>query len=203
MRPFRTVAAVAAPLPIAHIDTDQILPARFMKTLSREGLGRRLFNDWRYETTGREQSAFVLNQPQWRDARILITYENFGCGSSREHAVWALDDFGIRAVIAPSFGSIFATNCVKNGILPVTLPDRACDALMSLVSGEAAQITVDLERQEVTGPDGAVHLFSVRKDFREVLLSGLDDISRTLKHADALDAFEARHTPNLPPVDRA
>lgn len=192
MRPFRTVTAVAAPLPIAHIDTDQILPARFMKTLTREGLGKRLFNDWRYETSGQEKPDFILNQPAWRSAEILITYENFGCGSSREHAVWALDDFGIRAIIASSFGSIFATNCIKNGILPVTLPDASCDALMAQLSRSAEMISVDLERQEVTGPDGTVHPFTVRRDFREVLLAGLDDISRTLRHGGALDAFEAR-----------
>lgn len=192
MRPFRTVTAAAAPLPIAHIDTDQILPARFMKTLTREGLGQRLFNDWRYGPTGEERDDFVLNQPAWRSAEILITYENFGCGSSREHAVWALDDFGVRAIIAPSFGSIFATNCVKNGILPVPLPESSCDALMTLVSSADAKVSVDLERQEVTAPDGTVHAFSVRRDFRDVLLAGLDDISRTLKHADALDAFEFR-----------
>lgn len=192
MRPFRTVTAVAAPLPIAHIDTDQILPARFMKTLTREGLGKRLFNDWRYDTSGQEKPDFILNQPAWRSAEILITYENFGCGSSREHAVWALDDFGIRAIIASSFGSIFATNCIKNGILPVTLPETACDALMAQVSTSGDVISVDLERQEVRGPDGAVHPFTVRRDFREVLLAGLDDISRTLKHGGALDAFEAR-----------
>lgn len=192
MRPFRTVTAVAAPLPIAHIDTDQILPARFMKTLTREGLGKRLFNDWRYETSGQEKPDFILNQPAWRSAEILITYENFGCGSSREHAVWALDDFGIRAIIASSFGSIFATNCIKNGILPVTLPDASCDALMAQLSRSAEMISVDLERQEVTGPDGTVYPFTVRRDFREVLLAGLDDISRTLRHGGALDAFEAR-----------
>lgn len=192
MRPFRTVTAVAAPLPIAHIDTDQILPARFMKTLTREGLGKRLFNDWRYETSGEEKVDFILNQSAWRNAEILLTHENFGCGSSREHAVWALDDFGIRAIIAPSFGTIFATNCVKNGILPVTLPEVSCGALIAQVSTSGDVISVDLERQEVTGPDDAVHPFTVRPDFREVLLAGLDDISRTLKHGGALDAFEAR-----------
>lgn len=192
MRPFRTVTAVAAPLPIAHVDTDQILPARFMKTLTREGLGKRLFNDWRFHTNGQEKVDFVLNQSAWRGAKILVTYENFGCGSSREHAVWALGDFGIRAIIAPSFGSIFATNCVKNGILPVTLVEIDCDVLMAQVSGAGKVISVDLDRQNVTGPDGNVHSFTVRSDFREILLAGLDDVSRTLKHGGALDAFEAR-----------
>lgn len=192
MRPFKAVTAIAAPLPIAHIDTDQILPARFMKTLTREGLGRRLFNDWRYDAGGGERGDFVLNQPPWRAAEILVARENFGCGSSREHAAWALDDFGFRAIIAPTFGTIFATNCVKNGILPVTLTGAICDTLMATLSaGENTLVRVDLEECLVTGSDGQTHSFDVREDFRDTLLAGLDDISRTLKYSDALSDFES------------
>lgn len=192
MEPFRTVTGAAAALPVAHIDTDQILPARYMKTLTREGLGRRLFNDWRYHPDGTEREDFVLNRPESRQAQMLVSYENFGCGSSREHAVWALSDFGIRALIAPSFGSIFATNCVKNGILPVRLAADVCEALIREISGgPGAQMRVDLEREQVTGPDGRGYAFSVRPDIRSVLLEGLDDISRTLRHSQALTRFEA------------
>lgn len=193
MKPFLTVSAVAAPLPIAHIDTDQILPARFMKTLTRTGLGKRLFNDWRFDTAGAEAADFVLNQPAWRCAEILVAHENFGCGSSREHAVWALADFGIRAIIAPSFGSIFATNCVKNGVLPVRLPWDACNTLIDHAARDPGMhLTVDLTETTVTGPSGAVYPFDIQPDVRRALLAGLDDISRTLAYDSALTAFEAR-----------
>lgn len=193
MRPFRAISAIAVALPIAHIDTDQILPARFMMTLSRAGLGERLFNDWRYGPEGGELPSFVLNQPAGREAGIIIAHENFGCGSSREHAVWALDDFGIRAVIAPSFGSIFATNCVKNGLLPVRLSREICDDLMEQVTRfPKAEITIDLEQQCVISPDGSGYPFEIRSDIRSALLEGLDDISRTLAHEFALAAYEAR-----------
>lgn len=193
MKPFLTVKSVAAPLPIAHIDTDQILPARYMKTLSRSGLGQHLFRDWRYDDDGREVADFVLNQPAWRNAEILLTHENFGCGSSREHAVWALDDFGIRAVIAPSFGSIFATNCVKNGVLPVPLSWAACAQLIKEATRiPAAAVMVDLTETRVTGPSGTDYKFEIQSDIRSALLAGKDDISRTLEHDDALAAFERR-----------
>jgi 3-isopropylmalate/(R)-2-methylmalate dehydratase small subunit len=193
VRPFRKITATAAPLPVAHIDTDQILPARFMKTLTRKGLGKRLFNDWRYDGDEQEVSDFVLNQPAWREAQIIVAYENFGCGSSREHAVWALDDFGIRCLIAPSFGSIFATNCLKNGLLPLQLSAEACDELI----GEArtspkATVSVDLDQRRVIGPGGRRYAFEIRDDIREALLAGLDDISRTLAHDDALKTYEAK-----------
>ena len=193
MQPFRTITALAAPLPVAHIDTDQILPARFMKTLTRKGLGRRLFNDWRYDDEGREVEDFLLNQDVRREARIIIAYENFGCGSSREHAVWALDDFGIRCIIAPSFGAIFATNCLKNGLLLVQLPGDACDELIaSTTAFPKSALTIDLEHQRVIGPQGNAYTFDIREDIREALLAGLDDISRTLAHDDALSAFEQK-----------
>ncbi|MEQ3651399.1 3-isopropylmalate dehydratase small subunit [Hyphomonas sp.] len=192
MRPFQTITAIAAPLPVAHIDTDQILPARFMKTLTRKGLGRRLFNDWRYDDDGREVEDFILNQDVRREAQIIIAYENFGCGSSREHAVWALDDFGIGCIIAPSFGSIFATNCVKNGLLPVQLSSDSCDELIEVATSfPEAALSIDLECQCVTGPEGQIYPFEIREDIRYALLAGLDDISRTLTHSDALGAFEA------------
>jgi 3-isopropylmalate/(R)-2-methylmalate dehydratase small subunit len=193
LKPFLKVKSVAAPLPVSHIDTDQILPARYMKTLSRSGLGKHLFHDWRFEADGSEVADFVLNRPLWRNAEILLTHENFGCGSSREHAVWALDDFGIRAIIAPSFGSIFATNCVKNGVLPVPLSWAACAQLMKEVATlPDAEITVDLTETRVTAPSGTDYPFDIQADIRNALLSGKDDISRTLEHDDALAAFERR-----------
>lgn len=191
MKPFLTLEAAAAPLPIAHIDTDQILPARYMMTLSRSGLGQHLFHDWRFEDNGSEVEDFVLNQPAWRNAEILLAHENFGCGSSREHAVWALDDFGIRAVVAPSFGSIFATNCVKNGVLPVPLPWLACAKLIEEATRmPGAAVTVDLIEMRVTSPTGTDYEFDINANIRNALLAGKDDISRTLEHGDALAAFE-------------
>lgn len=193
MRAFRVVAGQAAPLRVAHIDTDQILPARFMMTLSKTGLGRHLFHDWRYTPDGAERPQFVLNRPAGRTARILIAHENFGCGSSREHAVWALADFGIRALIAPSFGSIFATNCVKNGLLPVVLPRETCDLLIAQAEAASeARFLVDLESQGVGSPGGGKFTFSVSPDIRAGLLAGMDEIARTLAHQDALSEFEAR-----------
>lgn len=193
MKPFLKVKSAAAPLPVAHIDTDQILPARYMKTLTRTGLGQHLFRDWRFESDGTEVGDFVLNQPAWRNAEILLAHENFGCGSSREHAVWALDDYGIRAIIAPSFGSIFATNCVKNGVLPVSLPWTACAQLIreaTRLPGAAA--TVDLSETHVTAPSGTTYQFEIQADIRDALLAGHDDISRTMAHDEALSAFELR-----------
>ena len=193
MKPFLTVKSVAAPLPIAHVDTDQILPARYMKTLSRSGLGQHLFRGWRFEDDGSEVADFVLNRTAWRNAEILLAHENFGCGSSREHAVWALDDFGIRAIIAPSFGSIFATNCVKNGLLPVSPSWAACAQLIKEATRmPEAPVTVDLTETRVTAPSGANYTFDIAADIRSALLAGKDDISRTLEHDDALAAFERR-----------
>lgn len=184
---------MAAPLPVAHVDTDQILPARFMKTLTRKGLGRRLFHDWRFDGEGEEIADFVLNQSAWRTAEIILAHENFGCGSSREHAVWALGDFGIRCLIAPSFGSIFATNCLKNGLLPVQLDAQACDELIRMAYAMPGQeMSVDLEQRMVTGPDQRSYPFQIGEDIRDALLAGRDDISRTLAHAAALSAFEAQ-----------
>jgi len=193
MKPFTTLTGVAAPLPHANVDTDQIIPARFLKTIARTGLGRNLFANFRYREDGSENPDFVLNQEPYRRAEILIAFENFGCGSSREHAPWALLDFGIRCVIAPDFADIFHNNCFKNGILPVKLPRDICAALMEDAKlGGDARLTVDLERQVVVRPSGEEIPFEVDPFRRHCLLHGLDDIGQTLRHAPAIDAYEAR-----------
>ena len=193
MQPFTTLTGVAAPLPMANVDTDKIIPARFLKSISRSGFGKNLFANMRYREDGSENPDFVLNRPPYRNAEILIAHENFGCGSSREHAPWALLDFGIRCVIAPDFADIFHNNCFKNGILPVRLPREVCDKLMDDARlGANARLTVDLERQVVVRPNGEEIPFEVDAFRRHLLLSGLDDIGQTLQHASAIDAFEAK-----------
>jgi 3-isopropylmalate/(R)-2-methylmalate dehydratase small subunit len=193
MQPFTTLTGVAAPLPMANVDTDKIIPARFLKSISRSGFGKNLFANMRYREDGTENPDFVLNRPPYRDAEILIAHENFGCGSSREHAPWALLEFGIRCVIAPDFADIFNNNCFKNGILPVRLPRQVCDALMEDARlGANARITVDLERQVVVRPNGEEIPFAVDPFRRHLLLNGLDDIGQTLQHAAAIDDFEAK-----------
>jgi 3-isopropylmalate/(R)-2-methylmalate dehydratase small subunit len=193
MQPFTTLTGVAAPLPLANVDTDKIIPARFLKTIKRTGLGVHLFDTLRYDSTGAERPDFVLNQEPYRQAEILIAHENFGCGSSREHAPWALLDFGIRCVIAPDFADIFHTNTFKNGILPIRLPRDICDALMEDAKlGGNARITVDLERQVVVRPSGEEIPFEIDPFRKHLLLNGLDDIGQTLQHAPAIDSFESR-----------
>ncbi len=193
MQPFTTLTGVAAPLPMANVDTDKIIPARFLKSISRNGFGKNLFANLRYREDGSENPDFVLNQQPYRNAEVLIAFENFGCGSSREHAPWALLDFGIRCVIAPDFADIFNNNCFKNGILPVRLPREVCDKLMDDARlGANARLTVDLERQVVVRPNGEEIPFAVDPFRRHLLLNGLDDIGQTLQHAAAIDAFEAR-----------
>jgi 3-isopropylmalate/(R)-2-methylmalate dehydratase small subunit len=175
------------------VDTDQIIPARFLKTIARTGLGKHLFANFRYREDGTENPDFVLNQEPFRRAEILIAFENFGCGSSREHAPWALLDFGIRCIIAPDFADIFHNNCFKNGILPVKLPREICAQLMEDAKlGANARITVDLERQVVVRPNGEEIPFQVDPFRRHCLLNGLDDIGQTMQHAPAIDAYEAR-----------
>ena len=192
MEPFRTLTGVAAPLRMINVDTDRIIPKQFLKTIRRTGLGAHLFNDLRYTPDGAEISDFVLNREPWRRARILIAGDNFGCGSSREHAPWALLDFGIRCVIAPSFADIFYNNCFKNGILPVSLPEAAVASLLEQAeAGDNARVTVDLENETVTAPDGARIAFEIDPFRRRCLLEGLDDIGLTLRKAAAIDAFEA------------
>ncbi|PAX06754.1 3-isopropylmalate dehydratase small subunit [Sphingomonas lenta] len=187
MTPFTTLTGVAVPLRAANVDTDQIIPARFLKTIKRTGLGRHLFADLRRDPD------FVLNRPEYAGAQILIAGENVGCGSSREHASWALIDYGIRCVIAPSFADIFQNNALKNGVLPVALPAAACEALTADAElGPNARLHVDLERQIVVRPNGEAFPFAIDPLRREMLLEGLDDIGVTLRHVPAIEAFEAR-----------
>jgi 3-isopropylmalate/(R)-2-methylmalate dehydratase small subunit len=193
MKPFTTLTGIAAPLPLANVDTDKIIPARFLKTIKRSGLGVHLFDTLRFDETGAERPDFVLNQEPYRHAEILIAHENFGCGSSREHAPWALLDFGIRCVIAPDFADIFHTNTFKNGILPIKLPREVCDQLMDDAKlGGNARITVDLAAQEVVRPNGERIHFEIDPFRKHLLLNGLDDISQTLQYAPAIDGYEAR-----------
>ena len=193
MEPFATLTGIAAPLPKANVDTDQIIPARFLKSISRSGFGKNLFANFRYREDGSENPDFVLNQEPYRKAQILVAFENFGCGSSREHAPWALLDFGIRCVIAPDFADIFHNNCFKNGVLPVRLPRAVCEQLMEDARmGGNARITVDLERQVVVRPNGEEIPFKIDPLRRHLLLNGLDDIGQTLQHAPAIDAYEAK-----------
>jgi 3-isopropylmalate/(R)-2-methylmalate dehydratase small subunit len=193
MTPFVRLTGIAAALPMRDVDTDKIIPARFLKTIARTGLGRNLFDALRYGADGREAPDFVLNREPWRGAEILIAHENFGCGSSREHAAWALLDFGIRCVIAPSFADIFTNNAFRNGILPIALSRAVCDQLMADAAlGANARLSVDLQRQVVVRPGGEEIVFEVEPLRRRLLLEGLDDIGQTLLHASAIDAFETR-----------
>ena len=193
MQAFTTLTGIAAPMPKANVDTDQIIPARFLKSISRTGFGKNLFANFRYREDGSENPDFVLNQEPYRKAEILIAFENFGCGSSREHAPWALLDFGIRCVIAPDFADIFHNNSFKNGVLPVRLPREVCEQLMEDARlGGNARLTVDLEREVVVRPGGEEIPFKIDPLRRHLLLNGLDDIGQTLQHAPAIDAYEAK-----------
>jgi 3-isopropylmalate/(R)-2-methylmalate dehydratase small subunit len=199
MKAFTILTGIAAPLPMANVDTDKIIPGRFLKTIERSGLGVHLFDQLRYDESGAERPDFVLNQAPYRQAEILIAHENFGCGSSREHAPWALLDFGIRCVIAPDFADIFHGNCFKNGILPVRLPREICDVLMEDARlGANARLTVDLERQVVVRPNGEEIPFETDSLRRKMLLEGLDEIGQTLGHGDAIAAFELRSAQQQP-----
>ncbi len=191
MEKFTTLDGVAAPFPMINCDTDRIIPARFLKTIKRTGLGVNLFNDVRYNADGSEVPDFVLNQPAYRQAKMLVAGENFGCGSSREHAPWALNDFGITCVIAPSFADIFYNNSFKNGMLLITLPQETVDKLMAdAENGENARLSVDLEKQRITRPDGEIIDFEVDAFRKHCLLNGLDDIELTLQKVDKIAAFE-------------
>jgi 3-isopropylmalate/(R)-2-methylmalate dehydratase small subunit len=193
MTPFTTLTGVAAPMPLVNIDTDMIIPKQFLKTIQRSGLGKNLFDEMRYDRQGNEIADFVLNQPAWRHAEILVAGDNFGCGSSREHAPWALLDFGIRCVISTSFADIFHGNCFKNGILPISLPQAQVDVLMDEArKGANARITVDLAAQTVSTTDGTVFRFDIDPFRKHCLLNGLDDIGLTLEKAAAIDAFESQ-----------
>ena len=191
MNKFTSLTGVAAPLPMINVDTDMIIPKQFLKTVERTGLARGLFLDMRFADDGSENPDFVLNKPAWRNAVILVAGENFGCGSSREHAPWALLDFGIRSVIAPSFGDIFYNNCFLNGILPVKLPAEQVDRLLDDAGhGSGATLTIDLESQTIRGSDGGEIAFDIDPFKKHCLLNGLDDIALTLEKADKIDAFE-------------
>ena len=199
MQKFTQLRGVAAPLSLINVDTDMIIPKQFLKTIKRTGLGRNLFDEMRYRPDGSEIPDFVLNQPAYRGASILVAGENFGCGSSREHAPWALLDFGIRCIIAPSFADIFYSNCFKNGILPIVLPREQVDLLLADAErGANAIVTVDLEQQVITGPDGGAIRFNVDPFRRHCLLNGLDDIGLTLQQAVAIDTFETKQRTGQP-----
>jgi 3-isopropylmalate/(R)-2-methylmalate dehydratase small subunit len=199
MEKFTTLTGVAAPLPMMNVDTDMIIPKQFLKTIKRSGLGVSLFQEMRYTDDGSENPDFVLNKPAYRSAEILVAGDNFGCGSSREHAPWAIKDFGIRCIVAPSFADIFYNNCFKNGILPVTLPQEQVDALMAdAEKGANARLTVDLEAQTITASDGRVFAFEIEPWRKRCLLEGLDEIGQTLEKAPAIDAFEAATAQSRP-----
>ncbi len=191
MEKFDKLTGIAAPLDIINVDTDMIIPKQFLKTIQRSGLGKNLFDEMRYAPDGQEIADFVLNQAAYREAQILVAGDNFGCGSSREHAPWALLDFGIRCIIAPSFADIFYNNCFKNGILPIVLPQTEVDKLMDDAKrGANATISVDLESQTIQGPDGGTISFEVDGFRKQCLMEGLDDIGLTLQKAQAIDAYE-------------
>ena len=193
MDKFTTLTGIAAPFPLINVDTDMIIPKQFLKTIKRSGLGGNLFDELRYDGDGNEVEDFVLNKTQYRNAQILVAGENFGCGSSREHAPWAIKDFGIICVIAPSFADIFYNNCFKNGILPIALPQEEVDALMKEADkGANARITVDLEEQSITTSEGGIVRFELDAFKKHCLLEGLDDISLTMEKEDSIDAFESR-----------
>ncbi|HWT28668.1 MAG TPA: 3-isopropylmalate dehydratase small subunit [Methylophilaceae bacterium] len=208
MQPFVTLDGLAVPLDRANVDTDAIIPKQFLKSIKRSGFGPNAFDEWRYLDHGEPgmdnsqrplNPDFVLNQPRYQGAEVLLARENFGCGSSREHAPWALLDYGFRAIVAPSFADIFFNNCFKNGILPVVLPAEAVDKLFKLVDAHpGCRITIDLPQQQVTTADGQAYSFEVDAFRKHCLLNGLDDIGLTLQHVDGIKAFEAKHKQSQP-----
>ncbi len=199
MEKFTRLTGIAAPLAMVNVDTDKIIPSKWLKTIGRTGLGRGLFEALRYDADGSENPDFVLNKAPYREAKILVTGANFGCGSSREHAVWALLDFGIRCVIAPDFADIFYPNALKNGILPVKLPEDQVDKLVKHAeAGDNAPLTVDLETQEITRPNGEAIAFEIDPFHKHCLLNGLDDIALTLEKAEAIAAFEEKQKGRQP-----
>ena len=199
MEKFVKLSGVAAPLPVVNVDTDMIIPKDYLKTIKRTGLGKGLFAEARYKEDGSENPDFVLNKPAYRNAKILVAGDNFGCGSSREHAPWALLDFGIRCVISTSFADIFYNNCFKNGILPIIVNQDDLDKLMDDASrGSNAVLTVDLEAQEITGPDGGSIRFDIDTARRHILLEGLDDIASTLKNETVIGTFESKVSAERP-----
>ena len=199
MDKFTTLTGVAAPLKIMNIDTDMIIPKQYLKTIKRTGLGAGLFAEMRFREDGSENPDFVLNKPAYRKAEILVARDNFGCGSSREHAPWALLDFGVRAVISTSFADIFYNNCFKNGILPIKVSETDLEKLMDDARrGANATLTVDLAAQEIRGPDGGVVRFEIDPFRKHCLLNGLDDIGLTMQKASSIDAYEAKLAQSRP-----
>ncbi len=199
MEKFTKLTGVAAPLPLINIDTDMIIPKQFLKTIKRTGLGKSLFFEMRYDGAGNEVADFVLNKPAYRKAEILVAGDNFGCGSSREHAPWAILDFGIRCVISTDFADIFYNNCFKNAILPIKLSPEDVEKLMEDAErGANATITVDLENQKITGPDGGEISFDLDPFRKHCLINGLDDIGLTMEKADKIDAFEEKNKISQP-----
>ncbi|MFY9655029.1 MAG: 3-isopropylmalate dehydratase small subunit [Methylocystis sp.] len=193
MEKFDTLTGVAAPLAIMNVDTDMIIPKQYLKTIARTGLGKGLFSEMRYREDGSENPDFVLNKPAYRSAKIIIAGDNFGCGSSREHAPWALLDFGVRCVISTSFADIFYNNCFKNGILPIKVSQDELDKLMDDAErGANAVLTIDLQAQEIRGPDGGVVKFEIDPFRKHCLLAGLDEIGLTLQKVDKISSYEAR-----------
>jgi 3-isopropylmalate/(R)-2-methylmalate dehydratase small subunit len=194
MEPFTRLDAVAAPMPVPNVDTDQIIPARFLRKPRKAGYGQYLFHDLRFDDGGREQPAFVLNQAPYRGARILVADTHFGCGSSREHAVYALSDYGFRAVIAPSFGDIFYGNSLKNGFLPIVLPaDETAGLRAQIQQRPGGRLVVDLEQQQVIDLDGKSHRFEIDSFRKHCLLAGVDELDFTLRHRADIEAFEQRY----------
>ncbi len=199
MEQFTKLTGVAAPLPMANVDTDMIIPKQYLKTIKRTGLAEGLFYEMRFDEAGNPVDGFVLDRVAYRQAKILIAGTNFGCGSSREHAPWALLDFGIRCIIAPSFADIFYNNCSKNGILPIALAEEQVETLMEDArKGDDAVLTVDLERQEITRPDGDAMRFDIDPFRKHCLVNGLDEIALTLQKSDKVNAFEARQRARQP-----
>jgi 3-isopropylmalate/(R)-2-methylmalate dehydratase small subunit len=193
MQKFTTLEGVAAPLDMINVDTDMIIPKQYLKTIKRSGLGKGLFSEMRYNDDGSENPDFVLNKPAYRNAKILVTDDNFGCGSSREHAPWALMDFGIRCVISTSFGDIFYNNCFKNGVLPIRVSPEDLEKLFEDADrGANATLSIDLEAQEIHGPDGGVIKFDIDPFRKHCLLNGLDDIGLTKQKADKIASYEAK-----------
>ena len=198
MQAFTRLDAKIAPLPLANIDTDQIIPKQFLKTVEREGLGRGLFYDFRFDENGKEKSDFVLNRPEYKGAGVLVAGDNFGCGSSREHAPWALMDFGISCVISTSFADIFYNNCFQNGLLPVVLAADEVQALMDEAKGGNHMVTVDLEQQKVVSPSGKTFSFQIDPARKDKMLKGLDAIGETLQAAPSIDVFEGKRAVSQP-----
>jgi 3-isopropylmalate/(R)-2-methylmalate dehydratase small subunit len=199
MQKFDKLTGVAAPLPLINIDTDMIIPKQFLKTIKRTGLGKSLFFEMRFDDNGNEVEDFVLNQPAYREAKILVAGDNFGCGSSREHAPWALLDFGISCIISTDFADIFYSNCFKNGVLPIKLPQEDVDKLMEDAErGDNATVSIDLESQKITGPDGGEIFFEIDAFRKHCLLNGLDEIGLTMEKEAKIDAYEEKMNASQP-----